>query len=375
MINVDDPFEKFRTVNEPASSIKVTQPKKSESLTPSIPTETPFAELSELTQHLKSLQRRVPIVGDKALIDLVNGIQINTESVRYRKSRGFFGCLMDQFSGSDRQRELIVEGNLISGQAALHQWTLELSNSLEISRVGLEITQKSLQTTQKSLLEARNAIRNQKQKLDELGQLVQSLNQSFEASIRRLEVRMSAQEDFERIVKAWVAERTYSNLPWAVQIALLTREVFSSSISMYELQSGDIHYRQRLIDELNAEIRHRMVPKKFDSFGDLLDKAWIQIQNQEDQSLSTSLLETRSAQFHQIVSIPFMFTMGTAFELFMLPIAVRPKSPGQCAVELCRSQLVDIPNLSTPQEFIEAIVEETANHCFSVMSLSTNRAT
>jgi hypothetical protein len=151
MINTEDPFDKFRTL-EPLTSTKTTEAEKSESFPFSAPTTPPPVELSEFTRQLRSLQRRVPVVGDKALIDLVNGIQINTEAVRYRKSRGFFGRLMDQFSGSDRQRELLIEGNLISGQSALHQWTLELSNSLEISRVGLEITQKSLQATQKSLL-------------------------------------------------------------------------------------------------------------------------------------------------------------------------------------------------------------------------------
>ena len=371
MTNLEDPFEKFQKPNVPLEGINTTGVEKSKLPTLAISTALPSEELSEFTRQLQSLQRRVPVVADKALINLVNGIQISSEAVRYRKSQGFFGRLMDQFSGRDRQRGLLVEGNLISGQAALHQWTLELSNSLEVSRVGLAVTQKSLEITQQSLLEARNVIRNQKENIDELKQFISNLSQSFEVSIRQLEVRMSAKEDFDKIVKAWVAGRTYSNLPWAVQIVLLAREIFSSSISTYELQSGNLQYRQRLIDELNAEIRHRNVPKQFDGFGDLLDRTWTLIQDQEDQSLSASLLETRSVQFQQIMNIPLLFTIGTTFELFMVPLAARPKSPGHCAIELCRTQISDIPNLYTPQEFIEAIVDETANYCLSVISSPT----
>jgi hypothetical protein len=37
------------------------------------------------TLRLEELQRRVPVVGDKALIDLVNGIQVSKDIIRYRQ--------------------------------------------------------------------------------------------------------------------------------------------------------------------------------------------------------------------------------------------------------------------------------------------------
>ena len=43
------------------------------------------------TLRLEELQRRVPVAGDKALIDLLNGIQVSKDIIRYRKNRGFFG--------------------------------------------------------------------------------------------------------------------------------------------------------------------------------------------------------------------------------------------------------------------------------------------
>jgi hypothetical protein len=115
---------------------------------------------SQSTCHLEELQRRVPVVGDKALIDLVNGIQVSKDLIHYRKNRGFFGQLLDTLDGSDalrasfasRKRQLLLDDNLIAGQEALHQWGLELSDSLRVSQVALEVTQQSL-------LEARDAIR------------------------------------------------------------------------------------------------------------------------------------------------------------------------------------------------------------------------
>ncbi len=57
---------------------------------------------NQSTCHLEELQRRVPIVGDKGLIDLVNGIHVSKDIIRYRKNRGFFGQLIDTLDGSDR---------------------------------------------------------------------------------------------------------------------------------------------------------------------------------------------------------------------------------------------------------------------------------
>jgi uncharacterized coiled-coil protein SlyX len=201
---------------------------------------------SQSTRHLEQLQRRVPVVGDKALINLINGIHVSKDLIRYRKQRGFFGQLIDTLDRSDRKRQILLDGNLIAGQEALSQWVLELSDSLRISQVALEVTQQSL-------LEARDAIRSQKQRLqiqeealltlgkrmDQLAQHVGTRLNQLEARVRKLEVRVAANEDLDQIVTAWAAEQTYTQLPWAVQVALLAREVFSSSVATYELETGD----------------------------------------------------------------------------------------------------------------------------------------
>jgi len=90
--------------------------------------------------HIETLQRRVPIVGDKAIIDLVNGIYISKDIIRYRKNRGWFGQLFDKLDGSENKRRVLLDGNLIAGQEALYKWVLELSDSLRISQVALTVT-------------------------------------------------------------------------------------------------------------------------------------------------------------------------------------------------------------------------------------------
>jgi hypothetical protein len=330
---------------------------------------------SKSTSRLEELQRRVPIVGDKALIDLVNGIQVSKDIIRYRKNRGFFGQLIDTLDGSDRKRQLLLDGNLIAGQEALHQWVLELSDSLRISQVALEVTQQSL-------LEARDAIRRQKQRLqlqeeallalsqelDRLAKQVGTRLNELEARVRKLELRVAANEDLDRIVTAWAAEQTYTKLPWAVQVALLAREVFSSSVATYELETGDItRYRSLVVNKILAT--SKQLPKSFFGLADLLDYSWVEMAD-SDRQLSAALLEIRSIPQQRFHNTPLLFALGTTLELATLPEEARPSKPGQSAIALCRAQLGSVSRTTDAREFITTVIEETANDCVAILSRS-----
>ncbi|MFQ4142410.1 diguanylate cyclase regulator RdcB family protein [Chlorogloeopsis sp. ULAP02] len=325
--------------------------------------------------YLEELQRQVPVVGDKALIDLINGIQVSKDIIRYRKNRSWFGQLFDKVDGSDNKRRLLLDGNFIAGQEALYKWVLELTDSLRISQVALEVTQNSL-------LEARDAIRNQKQRLQKqeeaLFELSNQLNQlaeqvsirlnNLEARMRQLEVRVAAHEDLDHIVTAWAAGQTYTKLPWAVQVALLAREVFSSSVVMYELETGDTkRYRQLLVNKIIAI--SKQLPNNFFSLSDLLDQSWLAM-TKDNQELIAALLEIRSVPQQRLVNTPHLFVIGTTLELATLPTEARPSKPAQSALELCRAQIDTISRTTDAREFITAVVEETANDCISIIANS-----
>ena len=58
---------------------------------------------------LEELQQRISPVGDKALIDLVNGIQVNKDLIRYRKNRSFFGQLFDNLNTKSLIETALIE--------------------------------------------------------------------------------------------------------------------------------------------------------------------------------------------------------------------------------------------------------------------------
>lgn len=328
--------------------------------------------ISPSTCKLKEIQHQVPVVSDKALIDLVNGIQVSKDIIRYRKSRGWFNQLIDKLDGSDKKRKLLLDGNILAGQEALYNWVLELTDSLRISQVALEVTQNSL-------LEARDAIRSQKQRLqkqeealialsnqfDKLVQQVGARLSNLEARVRQLEIRVAANEDLDQIITAWAAGQTYSQLPWAVQVPLLAREVFSSSVAVYERETGDTkRYRELLVNKILAT--SRQLPGSFFGLSDLLDQSWLEMK-QDYRELSAALLEIRSIPRQRLVDIPYLFVIGTTLELATLPEEAKPKQPAQSALALCRTQINTISRTSDAREFVSAVVEETANDSLAII--------
>ncbi|NEQ67186.1 MAG: hypothetical protein F6K21_17100 [Symploca sp. SIO2D2] len=308
-------------------------------------------------------------------MDLVNGIQVSKDLIRYRKNRGFFGQLIDTLDGSDRKCQILLDGNLIAGQEALYQWVLELSDSLDISQIALELTHKSL-------LEARNAIRDQKQRvqiqeeallglsqgLDRLAQQVGTRINELEARVRKLEVRVAASEDLNRIVTTWAAEQTYTKLPWAVQVPLLAREVFSSSVATYELETGDTtQYRSLLVNKILSI--SKQLPKSFFGLADLLDHSWREMA-ESDRTLIAALLKVRSIPQQRLQNTPLLFALGTTLELATLPEEARPSKPGQSALALCRAHIDSISRTTDAREFITTVIEETANDCIAILSRS-----
>lgn len=327
----------------------------------------------KLEHPIETLQQRIPVVGDKALVDLVNGINVRGDILRYRRGRSFLRHLADRLGSKDEKLQMLLDSNFLIGQDTLHQWILELCDSVRISQV-------ALQATQTSLLEARSAIRQQHRRLenqdDKLLVLSQRLNQiseqvgqrldRYEERLQRLELRVAAKDDLERVLAAWVSGQTYTQLPWALQVVLLAREVFSSDVVTYELQTHDqSQFRQFFINRIVAE--SRQMPQSFFGLAQLLDQSWIEMAD-DDQELITGLLEVRSVPRHRLQSTPHLFTIGTTLELATLPQAARPAKPAECAIELCRAQIGSITYVTDIREFVNHVVEETANDCLAIMT-------
>jgi hypothetical protein len=254
--------------------------------------------------------------------------------------------------------------------------TLELIDSLRVSQLALRVTQKSL-------LEARQAIRGHEERwqtqaaqlvafarhVDELVGQISGRMEEIDTRLSKLELRLAAREDFDRIIYAWAVGQTYSNMHWAVQVALLAREVFSSYVVMYELSSNDRQYfRELLVNRVLSE--SKISTGAWFNLADLLDQAW-EIMPDRERNLAAELLEIRSWPLSRLLSVPYLFTMGTTFEMVNIPRELLPPSPAKCALEICRTRISPIANTTDNRDFVKHVVNETAEDCLVIMRDNT----
>ncbi|NEP80397.1 MAG: hypothetical protein F6K39_20850, partial [Okeania sp. SIO3B3] len=244
------------------------------------------------------------------------------------------------------------------------------------------VSKVALYTTQTSLLEARNAIRNHRQELlnnqqqliafgEKFNQLATEIHwrvNELESRLKKLEIKSAAKDDFDRIVTSWSAKQTYTQLPWVFQVVFLVREVFSSSVAIYEIESGDTEYfRDLLGNKIIAESQH--LPDNFFDIHQLYEQEWQQLQS-TDLDLAMGLLETRSLPRERLVEMPYYFTLGTTLELASLPEQVRPEKPAECAIEICRSQIAKLDYTTDVRDFVRQNVQEIANDSVTILSRS-----
>ncbi|WP_051482672.1 hypothetical protein [Synechocystis sp. PCC 7509] len=74
---------------------------------------------SPSTDRLQYPQRQVPIVGDKALVDLVNGIQVSKILSATARVEASLDKVFDTLDNSDNKRRLCLMAHLLAGQESL----------------------------------------------------------------------------------------------------------------------------------------------------------------------------------------------------------------------------------------------------------------
>jgi hypothetical protein len=233
-----------------------------------------------------------------------------------------------------------------------------LHDSLAVILKKLNISNNAIAHVNEKLLEARQALRNHRQELDLLTDITDQLQarvDNHEHRLNNLEVRKA----IDRTFMAWKSERTYQGFYWAIQVAFITREIVDYTLTDYERSTRDLECRQYLIDSLIVASEN-IIPDNYFSLLELLNSAHDHTLL-ENRKIATYLLEVELIPSERLSRTPYLFALGKTLELAQLSEENRPKNAAQAALELCRNRKMFIYAATSRQQFIESIVNETAN--------------
>ncbi|QSV53340.1 MAG: hypothetical protein HEP80_04905 [Dolichospermum sp. UKL201] len=318
---------------------------------------------------LQKKESEIPIITDKILVDLVNSIQVNDDLISFRQKRGLFGQFFDSLTGADRKRQLAIDKNVNIAMQSFHDLVLDISNNLNVSN-------NAISDINEKLIETRQAIRNQRQDINLLQDIVGQLQykvKDHEHRILKLEQRVyrtEVQHRIEDAIAAWQSKRTYQGFHWAIQVAFVTREIVDYALGDYErliTKGKDSQLRQSISDRILAT--DNTIPDHHFPLTNLLNLSYSET-SQENQELAGYLLEVESISEQRLGKTLYLFTLGKTLELAQLPKQQQPQNLAQTAFELCRNYPnVMIYPTTSKREFVERIVNETANDRLNLITL------
>ena len=314
---------------------------------------------------LQKKESEIPIISDKILIDIVNLIQVNDDLISFRQKRGLFGQFLDDLTGADRKRQIATDKNFNVAMQSFHDLVLDISNNLDVSNnVIMEIEEK--------LTETRQAIRNHREEINLLKDMVSQLQSRVENHDHRilsLEKRADRKDVEIKIINAIAAlqSRTYQGFHWAIQVAFVTREIVDYALSDYErliTKGKDSQLRQSIIDQILAA--DKTIPNHDFPLTNLLNLSYSET-SPENRELAGYLLEVESISEQRITKTPYLFTLGKTLEIAQQQ---QHQDPAKAAFELCRnSPNVRIYPVTSKREFVERIVNETASDRLNLITL------
>ncbi|XHR81255.1 MAG: diguanylate cyclase regulator RdcB family protein [Gloeotrichia echinulata GP01] len=316
--------------------------------------------------ELQEKESKIPIITDKILVDLVNSIQVNNDIISFRQKQGLFGQFFDSLTGADRNRQLAIDKNVNIAMQSLHSWLLDIANNLNVSN-------NAIITIEEKLIETRQAIRNQRQEINLLTDIVNQLQykvEDHEHRILKLEQRVyrtEVQHRIEDAIAAWQSKQTYQGFHWAIQVAFVTREIVDYALGDYErliIKDKDKQLRQSISNRILAT--DNIIPDNSFSLTELLNLSYSET-SEENQELAGYLLEVESISEQRLGKMPYLFTLGKTLEL---ATQQQHQDPAKAAFELCRKY----PNAmiypaTSKREFVERIVNETASDRLNLIKL------
>jgi hypothetical protein len=320
---------------------------------------------------LQEKESEIPIISDKILTDIVNLIQVNDDLISFRQKQGLFGQVFDELIGADRKRQLAIDKNVNVAMQSFHDLVLDITKNLDISNnIIMEIEEK--------LTETRQAIRNHREEINLLKDMVSQLQSRVENHDHRilsLEKRADRKDVEIKIINAiaaWHSERTYKDFHWAIQVAFVTREIVDYALSDYErliTKDKDKQLRQSIIDQILAAdktIADKTIPDHYFRLTNLFNLSYNKT-SPENRELAGYLLEVESISEQRIAKTPYLFTLGKTLELAQQQ---QHQDPAKVAFELCRnSPNTRIYPATSKREFVERIVNETASDRLNSITL------
>ncbi|MCY0947076.1 hypothetical protein [Streptomyces antarcticus] len=344
---------------------------------------------------LRELRGRIPLAGDRALAEIVNGLNTAENMTATRAEHGFFSRVILGWNRQDRKRAIESDSALALAQRRMIAWAQETAQHLAFTDLTVGLLAMEVDNIQHDVVHLRNL---NHQALDEIRELAGVLTEFIDAVDRRLahigeridthermldahsralldldrrvlatELWQSAWSDGDMILRRWRHRGAYVGLPWLCQVLLVARECAGGRTGQHEFVTGDRSWRERLADDILSDSRSELVRAQFGPQGAqgrksvrvLIERIIEELPDPDEREMVAEVLGIGLSPRLRPPHRPIGYALARGLELSALGAACS-EDPARVAVEDARRDYGNLQQV-TYEEYVRGVIHEQAD--------------
>lgn len=329
--------------------------------------------------RLQRIARDVPLVDERALVELVSDLDVVAARNDARRRESFFGRLTGALSGRDRRTQVELTAALLGRQRSAEAWVRELSRRGALTDLALARVARHLREVQHHLAYVERVATQALTEVRDLAGIVAELAREVDARLAEHDRRLDGHEDriaalerrvrhgelwrtawegFDRSVRRWETGGAYRSLPAVHQVALLAQEVAGGPCGVHELVTGDDAWRERLVGRVLADAPTAAAHPGDRPLDAVLDAAWRGVADRDRRAMVAELMGEGVPAPLRLAPGPLCTALALTMAYAARPAETRPADPAGAAVDTALRHRGYLPTTYTLGALVRRVVTE-----------------
>lgn len=300
------------------------------------------------TEEFENLKKNHPYIGEKLILDLVNGVGVVAKDLNdtsKSKEKGF-SRLTDSLFGNSKKRQNQINENAIEGLNATSKWLEDHDGHLGRVDGRIKDIANELYNTQEQIIGFYEKFKGVESIVKSLEVFKEVANKRFDEIEERL-TKVEAQQHVDREIE----KIGTLNLPVSVEVFTILDNLVSGEAGVYYMMEDNTHYKEEFLSYIKNRIKSKIGSEKLQNLVDY-------------QKLHKELKTLEYIEQNAIVFLASQYSSFSDDSFYEVSDAVKIVSSSE-SIELMEKELKKYSHISTFMT-VDMLVDEATNELMNI---------
>ena len=201
------------------------------------------------------VQKILPCIADKFVIEIANSIQVSQDHVRVQSSRlGKIARLVDGFTGTGIKRQQQINQNITTGLNATFEWLNTLTEELTLSFSAIQVANQKIIEVQDAVTDLAEFSIETRCLLEELSVNLHGRCDNLDQRLSLVEAENKAERQITLLFKQWKAHE-FDQLSPLLRLYTVLERLYWGDFGDYYRQYYQDHKAQKSLQDLKQCVR------------------------------------------------------------------------------------------------------------------------